>query len=342
MTDRDAAGTASSRDRSTSVNAALPPGPQAQAAANQPAGALTVAPVGDGPPRDDRTARPGGRVTPSAWPSRTRSVLKHGALLVAGFVMLYPLLWMLSSSFKPTALIFRDPALIPTEIDLTNYTLGWDALLHPFSHYLMNSFIIVAGAVLGNLVSCSLAAYAFARLNFKGRRVWFAIMLMSIMLPIHVIIVPQYILFSQLGWINTYLPLVVPKLLATDAFFIFLMVQFFRGIPKELDEAARIDGAGHARIFFRIMMPLATPALATTAIFTFIWTWNDFFSQLIFLTNPNMYTVPVALRTFVDSTGESSWGPLFAMSIVSLIPVFLVFLFGQKYLVKGIATTGIK
>jgi multiple sugar transport system permease protein len=120
------------------------------------------------------------------------------------------------------------------------------------------------------------------------------------------------------------------------------MVQFFRGIPRSLSGAALIDGAGHIRIFFRIMLPLSTPALATTAIFTFIWTWNDFFSQLIFLTDPDMYTVPVALRTFVDSTGESSWGPLFAMSIVSLIPIFLIFLFGQKYLVKGIATTGLK
>jgi multiple sugar transport system permease protein len=167
-------------------------------------------------------------------------------------------------------------------------------------------------------------------------------MLITIMLPIHVVIVPQYVLFSELGWINTFLPLIVPKFLATNTFFVFLMVQFFRGIPKELDEAARLDGAGHLRIFFRIMMPLSLPALATTAIFTFIWTWNDFFSQLIFLTNPDKYTVPVALRTFVDSTGASSWGSLFAMSIVSLIPVFLVFLFGQKYLVKGIATTGIK
>jgi multiple sugar transport system permease protein len=281
------------------------------------------------------------RRTPSAA-FRMRRLGKHAVLILVGFVMLYPLLWMLSSSFKPTALIFRDPALIPSELDLSNYAVGWNALEHPFTHYLLNSVVIVAGAVLGNLLSCSMAAYAFARLNFRGRRLWFAVMLMSIMLPIHVVIVPQYVLFSQLGWINTYLPLVVPKLLATDAFFIFLMVQFFRGVPRSLSEAALIDGAGHIRIFFRIMLPLSVPALATTAIFTFIWTWDDFFSQLIFLTDPDMYTVPVALRTFVDSTGESSWGPLFAMSIVSLVPVFLIFLFGQKYLVKGIATTGLK
>jgi multiple sugar transport system permease protein len=280
---------------------------------------------------------PRNRVVPAL-----RSLLKHAALIGFALVMLYPLLWMLSSSFKPTALIFREPGLIPGEWDFSNYGDGWMALLHPFHHYLLNSAIVVFGAVLGNLVSCSMAAYAFARLKFRGRNVWFAIMLMSIMLPIHVIIVPQYILFSSLEWINTFLPLIVPKLLATDAFFVFLMVQFFRGIPRELDEAARLDGCGHGRIFLQIMLPLALPALATTAIFTFIWTWNDFFSQLIFLTRPDMYTVPIALRTFVDATSNSSWGPLFAMSIVSLIPVFLVFLFGQKYLVKGIATTGIK
>jgi len=269
-------------------------------------------------------------------------VLKHAVLIAFGLIMIYPLLWMLASSLKPSALIFRDPSLLPSEIDMSNYTVGWNALSHPFSHYLLNSAVLVLGALLGNLVSCSMAAYAFARLNFKGRKIWFAIMLMSIMLPIHVVIVPQYILFSQLGWVNTFLPLIVPKLLATDAFFVFLMVQFFRGLPRELDEAARIDGAGHVRIFAQVMLPLSVPALATTAIFTFIWTWNDFFHQLIFLTKPDMYTVPIALRSFIDSSSESSWGPMFAMSIVSLIPLFLIFLLGQKYLVKGIATTGIK
>ncbi len=274
--------------------------------------------------------------------ARARTALKHLVLIAFGLIMIYPLLWMLASSLKPSALIFRDPSLLPSEIDMSNYTVGWNALSHPFSHYLLNSAVLVLGALLGNLVSCSMAAYAFARLNFKGRKIWFAIMLMSIMLPIHVVIVPQYILFSQLGWVNTFLPLIVPKLLATDAFFVFLMVQFFRGLPRELDEAARIDGAGHVRIFTQVMLPLSVPALATTAIFTFIWTWNDFFHQLIFLTKPDMYTVPIALRSFIDSSSESSWGPMFAMSIVSLIPLFLIFLLGQKYLVKGIATTGIK
>lgn len=294
----------------------------------------------EAPTKQPATAAPPAPASPAR--SRLGRVLKHLSLITAALVMLYPLLWMISSSFKPNALIFRDPSLIPAQLDLSNYPSGWAALAHPFSHYLLNSAVIVIGSVLGNLVSCSMAAYAFARLNFRSKRLWFAIMLMSIMLPIHAVIVPQYVLFSNLGWINTFLPLIVPKLLATDAFFIFLMVQFFRGIPTELTEAAKIDGAGHFRIYWRIMLPLSLPALATATIFTFIWTWNDFFSQLIFLTDPEMYTVPVALRTFVDSTAESSWGSLFAMSVVSLLPIFLLFLFGQKYIVKGIATTGLK
>jgi multiple sugar transport system permease protein len=167
-------------------------------------------------------------------------------------------------------------------------------------------------------------------------------MLGSIMLPLHVVIVPQYILFSQLDWVNTFWPLIVPKFLATDAFFIFLMVQFIRSLPKELEDAAVVDGCNHFQVFLRVVMPLCLPALATTAIFTFIWTWNDFFSQLIYLSDPSMYTVPIALRSFLDATTQSAWGPLFAMSVVSLGPIFGFFLAAQKYLVRGVATTGLK
>ncbi|WP_369055562.1 carbohydrate ABC transporter permease [Kineococcus terrestris] len=280
-------------------------------------------------------SRPDGR-----WPGRGRSVLKHALLIAAALLMLYPVLWMIAGSLRSQDQIFTAPGLWVADPQPQNYSNGWSALSSPFGHYMLNSAAVVLGSIIGNLVSCSLAAYAFARMEFLAKRTLFAIMLMTIMLPIHVVIVPQYILFSQLDWLNTFLPLIVPKVLATDAFFVFLMVQFIRGIPRELDEAARIDGCGHFRIFFRIILPLMVPALATTAIFTFIWTWNDFFSQLIFLTDPNMYTVPVALRSFIDATAESSWGSLFAMSVVSLVPIFLAFLFGQRFLIKGIATTG--
>jgi multiple sugar transport system permease protein len=274
--------------------------------------------------------------------ARLKALAKHALLIVTGGIMIYPLLWMVVSSLRPNDLIFREPGLWLHSLDMSNYTDGWSALSHPFGHYMLNSAIVVIGSILGNLISCSMAAYAFARLQFSGKKLFFGIMLLTIMLPFHVVIVPQYILFSQIGWVNTFWPLIVPKLLATDAFFVFLMVQFIRGIPKELDEAARIDGAGHPRIFLRVILPLMVPALATTTIFTFIWTWNDFFGALIYLTDPDMFTVPVALRAFVDSQSATSWGSLFAMSIVSLLPVFLVFLFGQRFLIKGIATTGIK
>nr|WP_322974631.1 carbohydrate ABC transporter permease [Actinacidiphila epipremni] len=273
---------------------------------------------------------------------RGKKLLVHLGLGLFGLVMLYPLLWMVSSSFKPDGLIFREQGLIPTSVTGRNYAEGWNALSSPFSHYVVNSLIVTGGAVLGNLTACSLAAYAFARMEFPLKRLWFAVMLGSIMLPVQVVIVPQYILFKQLHWINTFYPLIVPKFLATDAFFVFLMVQFIRTLPRDLDEAARIDGAGHWRVFSRIILPLSLPALATTAIFTFIWTWNDFLGQLIFLTEPEKQTVPVALRTFLDSTGQSSWGPMFAMSVLSLGPIFGFFLAGQKYLVRGVAVTGLK
>jgi multiple sugar transport system permease protein len=274
--------------------------------------------------------------------ARLRPMVIHVVLAGSALVMLYPVIWMVVSSLRPGNEIFRDPGILVKDLRIENYRIGWNALTEPFTRYLLNSAVVVLGAILGNLVSCSMAAYAFARLEFTAKKFWFAIMLLSIMLPIHVLIVPQYILFSRAGWINTFLPLIVPKLLATDAFFVFLMVQFIRGIPRELDEAARIDGCGRAGIFLRVILPLMVPALATTAIFTFIWTWNDFFSQLIYLTDPKMYTVPVALRSFVDATTSTSWGSMFAMSVVSLVPIFLAFLLGQRFLIKGIATTGIK
>lgn len=268
------------------------------------------------------------------------SVLKHTGLIAVCFLMLYPLLWMVASALRPNDEIFKNFGLFVDTFDFDHYPTGWDALSYPFSTYLLNSLLVVLGSVIGNLISCSMAAYAFARLRFRAKPVAFTIMLITIMLPIHVLIIPQYVVYAQIGWINTYLPLIVPKFLATDAFFIFLMVQFIRGIPRELDEAARIDGAGHGRIYAQIMLPLMVPALATAAIFTFLWTWNDFFTQLIFVTEPEKYTVPVALRSFIDAQTTSDFGAMFAMSVVSLVPVFLVFLFGQRFLLRGIATTG--
>ncbi len=273
---------------------------------------------------------------------RWGTIVTHICLLVGAATMLYPLLWMLSSSFKPETLIFRDLSLWPAQFTLEHYVHGWTALRVPFTRFYLNSFIVVGLTVLGNVLSCSITAFAFARLDFSFKRFWFAIMLATIMLPHHVTLIPQYILFHRLNWIDTFLPLFVPNFLATNAFFVFLIVQFIRGIPLDLDQAAMIDGASAWQIFRLIILPITQPALVTTAIFTFIWNWDDFFSNLLYLNSINMWTVPLGLRAFVDSMSGSSYGSLFAMSIGSLLPVFVFFILAQRQLVEGISTSGIK
>ena len=284
---------------------------------------------------------------PGAAPARTvlklaAPVLRHAALIGAAIIMLYPLLWMAASAFKPESAIFTDLSIIPHSLDIKNFREGWTALQVPFSRYYWNSFLIALLVVIGNVLSCSLTAYAFARLEFKGRGALFAIMLGTLMLPYHVTLIPQYVLFLKLGWVDTILPLVVPKFLAADAFFIFLMVQFFRGIPRELDEAAQMDGCSPWRIYLKIIMPLSLPVMATAAIFSFLWTWNDFFGPLIYLNDSANYTVPLALRSFVDATGTSAWGQLFAMSVLAILPIFLVFLIFQRLIIEGVAMSGMK
>ena len=276
------------------------------------------------------------------WRNRPDNLIKHVILFLFMLAMIYPLLWMISSAFKPGYLVLTEPGLVPSEVTFENFRQGWGALGRPFSVFFVNSLLITVGSILGNLLSCSLAAYALARLNFRMRKIYFAITLGSVMLPFHVLVIPQYIFFSEIGWVNTYFPLLLPKFLATDAFFIFLMVQFIRTIPRDLDRAAALDGAGAFRTFWDIILPLMRPALVTTTIFTFIWTWNDFFTPLIYLTRTHLYTVPLALNSLVDSESQQGVGLLFAMSLLSLLPILIVFSVAQKYLIQGIATTGIK
>jgi multiple sugar transport system permease protein len=261
----------------------------------------------------------------------------HLFIIVLGLLMLYPIVWMVVSSFKPNNMIFSDPGLIPKALTIENYISGWKGYAGvSFGKFFINSFFMCGAAVVGNLIACTMAAYAFARLEFVGRRFWFAVMLVTLMLPGHVTIVPRYVLFNTFGWVGTYLPIIVPKFLATDAFFVFLLVQFMRSL-------AIIDGCGTFGILVRIIVPLALPALVTTALFTFLWTWDDFFNHLLYLTNPQVYSVSRALRTFVGDAGAvSNWGGALAMSTLSVIPPFILFFALQKYFVRGITTTGMK
>jgi multiple sugar transport system permease protein len=282
-------------------------------------------------------------MTAPALPRRRRYHWRaHTLLLIVLVVMIYPLVWLVGASFKPENQIFTTVNPFPSGFTVANYISGWTATGSPFTLYLLNSLTVSACVVAGNLISCSLAAYAFARLDFAFRRTWFALMLGTLMLPFQATLIPQYTIFYKLNWVNTFLPLVAPYFLAYDAFFIFLMVQFIRGIPKELDEAAALDGAGHVRVFFSVIVPLMRPALITTTILTFIWTFNDFLRQLVYLSDNTRYTAPLGLNAFVDKASGSSYGGMLAMSVVTLVPTVAVFLVSQKRLVDGVANTGIK
>lgn len=273
-----------------------------------------------------------------------RHTLTHLFVIALGLFMIYPILWMIVSSFKPNNMIFSDPGLIPKAVTVENYITGWKGYAGTsFGRFFANSLLMCMGAVAGNLMACTMAAYAFGRLQFAGRNFWFAVMMVTLMLPGQVTIVPRYIMFNTFGWVGSYLPIIVPKFLATDAFFVFLLVQFIRSLPKELDEAAIIDGCGKVGVFVRIIVPLATPALVTTGLFTFLWTWDDFFNHLLYLTEPPIFSVSRALRTFVGDAGAvSNWGGALAMATLSMIPAFVLFFSLQKYFVQGISTTGIK
>ncbi len=273
----------------------------------------------------------------------TRSLTYHGFMIGFGLVILYPLLWLLSSSFKgPSEIWTNVSSLIPKIPTPENYVRGWAGFGSvTFATFYKNSFIYAGIGTILTVGSSAVVAFGFARTRFVGRQFWFGVMMSSLLLPVQVQIIPQYIVFTKLGWLNTFLPLLLPRF-GGQAFFIFLIMQFIRGIPVELDDAAAIDGCGKVGTFFRVILPLITPVLVAAAIFSFYFTWGDFFSPLIYLNDPKLYTISVALRAFADPAGATDWGAIFAMSALSLVPVFVIFVLFQRYLVQGISTTGLR
>jgi ABC-type glycerol-3-phosphate transport system permease component len=265
-------------------------------------------------------------------------------VLVAGAVlMLLPLLWMVSSSLKLEQKVFQfPPQLLPNPLRLANYV---DALTYkPFPLYLKNTVTLVVLNEVAVLLASSFCGYGFARIRFAGRDFWFALVLATMMVPYVVMMVPSFVIFSRLHWIDTFLPLVVPPFFGGGAFNIFLLRQFFRTIPEELADAARIDGCSEFAIYARIMMPLAKPALITVAIFTFMGTWNDFIGPLLYLNSPERFTLAVGLATFRSAlaVGRSRWDLLMAFSTAMTLPVVVVFFWAQRYFVRGIVLTGLK
>ncbi|XID91585.1 carbohydrate ABC transporter permease [Paenibacillaceae bacterium WGS1546] len=276
---------------------------------------------------------------------RRHHLIAHLGLILLCLVMFYPVLWWIGAVFKTNAEL-SSASLFPRHPTWDNFTQGWNAIVnYSFTTFYLNTFKLMFSVLFTSLVSCSLVAFGFARLRFPLKNFWFAIVLLTLMLPNQVTIVPQYVMFDKFRWIDTYLPFIVPHALAGGiggSFFVFLLVQFIRGIPKELDEAAKMDGCGNFKIYYRIVLPLLFPALVTVAIFCFLWNWDDFFGHMIFIKSIDKYTVGLALKLFVDSQSATPWGQLFAMSLLSVVPSALIFFFSQRYIVEGIATTGLK
>ncbi len=271
-----------------------------------------------------------------------RAVLFQLFMFAMGLAVIYPILWMVSNSFKAQDEIFGTASLLPKTLRLDNYTRGWRYVGRTtFSTFFANSLFYSIVSTVGTVFSSALVAYGFARVRFAAKNFWFACMFATMIIPFQVIMIPQFIIFFKLGWVNTFYPLIVPMFLG-QPFFIFLMVQFIRGLPIELDESAHMDGCGKFRIFASIIFPLLKPAVITTTIFSFYWRWDDFLGPLLYLNRPRLFTVSLALRMFSDPMTSTDWGAIFAMGTLSLVPVVAVFIAFQRYLVQGISTTGLK
>jgi oligogalacturonide transport system permease protein len=273
----------------------------------------------------------------------TGKIIMYLLLILLAVLMIYPLLWMIAASFRPNLEIFTSVGLIPKNPVTDSYARGWKSVGEiTFTTYFLNTFKMVTPTVIFTMISSYVTAYGFARFSFKGRTIFFSMMIACLLLPQEVLIVPKYLLYNTLGWLNTYLPFIVPAAFATYSFFIFLLVQFIRGIPKELDQSARMDGASVFVIMTRIILPLCKPALFSVIIFQFVWRWNDFFNPLIFINSVVKYPVSLGLRLAIEVGETINWNQTMAMGVLTMVPPTLCYILAQRYFVEGVTTTGIK
>lgn len=270
-------------------------------------------------------------------------VLIYIVILAVGFLMIYPILWMFTASFKTNNEINLGTGLIPNQIDWSGYINGWKGSgQFTFTKFFANTFLLVVPTVIFTVISSTIVAYGFSRFDFKGKGILFVMMLSTLMVPSSVLIIPRYLLFRDLSWLNTYYPFWVPALLACNSFFIYQEVQFIRGIPRDLDEAATIDGCSSFGVLVRILLPMLQPSMVSVCIFQSIWTWNDFMNPLIYISSVKKYPISLAMRMSLDVAAETNWNQVMAMACVSIIPLIILFFSMQKYFVEGITTTGIK
>lgn len=274
---------------------------------------------------------------------RISAVLRYVALGIIGLIMLYPMIWLVGASFKSNAEVFTEIGFWPSRFDFSAYAKGWKTSTeYTFATYFLNSFLIIIPKVIVTVISCVLVAYAFARYEFWGKKFLFSVMVGTMMLPLIILRLPQYLMFKRFEWIDSYLPLIVPSAFATDTFFVFMLVQFLRGIPRDMEEAAQIDGCNPLQLLWYILVPILKPAIISVIVFQFIWTMNDFMGPLIYLSSVEKYPVSLALKMSIGATEEVEWASVIAISVVALIPSVLVFFLAQRHFIEGAASSGIK
>lgn len=274
---------------------------------------------------------------------RLSAVVRYTVLLLMGLVMLYPMIWLVGASFKSNAEVFTEIGFWPSRFDFSAYAKGWKTSSeYTFATYFLNSFLIIIPKVIVTVISCVLVAYAFARFEFWGKKFLFSVMVGTMMLPLIILRLPQYLMFKEFGWVDTYLPLVIPSAFATDTFFVFMLVQFLRGIPRDMEEAAQIDGCNALQLLWYILVPILKPAIISVVVFQFIWSMNDFMGPLIYLSSVENYPVSLALKMSIGATEEVEWASVIAISVVALVPSLVVFFLAQRHFIEGAASSGIK
>jgi oligogalacturonide transport system permease protein len=269
--------------------------------------------------------------------------VRYTVLFLMGLVMLYPMIWLVGASFKSNAEVFTEIGFWPSRFDFSAYVKGWKTSSeYTFATYFLNSFLIIIPKVIVTVISCVLVAYAFARFDFWGKKFLFSVMVGTMMLPLIILRLPQYLMFKEFGWVDTYLPLIIPSAFATDTFFVFMLVQFLRGIPRDMEEAAQIDGCNSLQLLWYILVPILKPAIISVVVFQFIWSMNDFMGPLIYLSSVENYPVSLALKMSIGATEEVEWASVIAISVVALVPSLVVFFLAQRHFIEGAASSGIK
>lgn len=275
--------------------------------------------------------------------ARISATFRYTLLTFVGLLMIYPLIWLVGASFKTNSEIFSSPSFWPNNPTVEGYIAGWKTSTpYTFARFFLNSLWIIVPKMIGTAISCTLVAYGFARFDFPYKKLIFTTVIATLLLPNVVTRIPQYLLFRDIGWLDTFLPLWVPSALAGDAFFVFMLIQFLRAIPRDMEEAARVDGANTLQTLLYIVVPMMMPALISVCLFQFMWTMNDFLGPLIYISSVENYPVSLALKLSIDTTEAFSWNQILAMSCLTLAPSLVVFFMAQKYFIEGISAGGVK